>query len=330
MEPAATPEEVRRSLADLSASTWTLAAVGAAIEVGLPAALLEVSDVASLAGRVGVSEPLVRSLAEALVAAGMAVRTRDGFASAPGLGPLSTGLQAAALRADVRSGLLQATGLFDAATRGSLGTGWSWSDERVLQAQGDTSAAAVELLETRLFPRMNGVLERLDSGEGAFLDVGTGVAAVTIELCRRHPTLRAVGLEPLDAARVLAQRNVRAAGMADRVEIRDQLVQELTETDSFDLAWLPGNFLGPDLLPVALSSVYRALRPGGWVLNASLGGGGDDPASVTARLRAVLWGGDTTTPEQVRDLLDAVGFTEITLFPRLSSGLVPMCARRAS
>lgn len=328
MKPAATPEEVARSLAELSASMWTLAAVGAAVELGLPAALSEAGDVESLAARVGLSEPLVRSLAEALVAAGLAVRAPEGFAAAPGLRALSEGPRAAALRADLRSGLLQAAGLFDAATRGSLSSGWSWSDERVLQAQGDMSAAAVEMLETRVFPQMQGLLERLDSGDGAFLDVGAGVAAVTIELCRRHPTLRAVGLEPLDAARAQAQRNVQATGMADRIEIRDQLVQDLPEIDAFDVAWLPGPFLGPDVLPAALSAVYRALRPGGWVLNGTLGGGGDDLASVGARLRAVLWGGDTITPERAAQLLDEAGFVDITLFPRLPAGLVPMRARR--
>jgi hypothetical protein len=71
MKQAATPEEVARSLAGLSASSWTLAAVGAAVEVGLPAALMEAGDTASLAARLGLTEPLVRSLAESLAAADM-------------------------------------------------------------------------------------------------------------------------------------------------------------------------------------------------------------------------------------------------------------------
>lgn len=116
--------------------------------------------------------------------------------------------------------------------------------------------------------------------------------------------------------------------MADRIEIRDQLVQDLPEIDAFDVVWLPGPFLVPDVLPAALRAVYRALRPGGWHVNGTHGGGGDDLGSVSARLRAVLWGGDTITPERAANLLDQAGFTDVTRFPRLPTGLVPMRARR--
>jgi hypothetical protein len=102
----------------------------------------------------------------------------------------------------------------------------------------------------------------------------------------------------------------------------------MTEEAAFDLAWLPGNFLAPDVMPAALAAVHRALRPGGWLLNATLGGGDDDPRSVAARLRAVLWGGDVLSPEGAVSLLEEAGFADVTVLPRLGSGLVPMYGRR--
>jgi hypothetical protein len=223
MQPADDAAAAQARLADLSAATWTLAAVGAAVESGLPAMLLEPADAAALARGTRLGEPLAARLAEALVAAGLARRDGEAFVATPGLAAMATGTAADRLRADLRGTLLQSAALFDSATMGTAAAGWAYADERVLQAQGTTSSGAIDLLETRVFPQLGDMAQRLDA-DGAFLDVGAGVASVTIELCRRHPTLRALALEPQDAPSALARRNVAAAGMGDRIEIRRQLV----------------------------------------------------------------------------------------------------------
>jgi SAM-dependent methyltransferase len=320
--------EVRQRLADLSAASWTNTATGVAVELGIPALLAEPIEAEPLASAAGISPALARSLADALVAAGLAQRDGDAYVAVAGLTALASGPSAEVLRADLRTGLLQMAALFDDATRGRAVTGWSHTDERILQAQGVMSAGAVELLATQVFPRMDGMLERLDSGAGVFLDVGAGVAAISIALCRRHPRLRAVALEPQDAPRRLAEHNVSDAGLSDRVQLRAARVEDLHEHEAFDLVWLPGNFLPADVLRPAMAAIHAALRPGGYVLNACLGGGGDDQRSAAARLRAVLWGGETSTPEQVGAMLSEAGFADVELMPRLPSGLVPMQARR--
>ena len=82
------------------------------------------------------SVALATSLAEALVAGGLAERTREGFVATRGLAALAVGRSQEVLRADLRSGLLQMAALFDGAVRGQLSTGWAHADERILQAQG--------------------------------------------------------------------------------------------------------------------------------------------------------------------------------------------------
>jgi hypothetical protein len=69
--------------------------------------MVEPSSAASLASAAGLSVPLASSLAEALVAGGLAERTGAGFVAARGLAALAGGRSEEILRADFRSGLLQ-------------------------------------------------------------------------------------------------------------------------------------------------------------------------------------------------------------------------------
>jgi hypothetical protein len=64
-----------------------------------------------------VSVPLATSLAEALVAGGLAQRTDRGFVAVPGLAALAVDEPQDVMRADLRSGLLQMAALYDEATR---------------------------------------------------------------------------------------------------------------------------------------------------------------------------------------------------------------------
>src|SRR4051794_4823222 len=312
-------------LAELSAGVWGVAVVGACAELGIVERLREPAGVEALAADTGVSSALVERLLGVLLALGLVERRGELYAATPELAQRSPSL----LAADGAATLLQAADLLRRATARELTTdGWRHTDPAVLQAQGTMSAGAVSFLERYVFPSAPGIPERLTSG-ATFLDVGAGVAAVSIELCRRFPRLRAVGLEPAEAPLALARRNVEAAGLGERLQLRRQLVQELDDADAFDIAWLPLNFLPHDVIPVALARVHRALRPGGLLLLATLGGGGEDLRSAAARLRSVLWGGEALAPERVAALLEAEGFSEIAVLDRMPSSLVPLTARRA-
>lgn len=100
---------------------------------------------------------------------------------------------------------------------------------------------------------------------GEVLEVGAGSGRVTVELARLAE--RVVGLEPSAAMRAAAARRLTAAGLADRVEVRDQDVRILDEEGRYALAVAPFHALMH--LPTlddqdrALTAIRRSLAPGG-------------------------------------------------------------------
>src|SRR5439155_20735683 len=131
--------------------------------------------------------------------------------------------------------------------------------------------------------------ERMERPGAAALDVGTGVGAIAVALCRRFPDLRVVGLEPAQAPMAEARRNVIAAGLQDRIELRGQRVEALTDEAAYDFVFLPIVFLPTEVLRRGLAAVLRALKPGGWAGMGALGVSGDALAPALARLKATLW-----------------------------------------
>ncbi len=238
-------------------------------------------------------------LLEVLAALGLA--TRDG-ANWSGV-ELARGLGARErfVRADARNALLQAGDLAARAARGGFTPGWSHADPLILETQGTMSAAIVERLVRSVFPSLDGLPERLASPGADFLDVGTGVGEIGIGLCDHFAHLRVVGLEPSAAPRALALAKIAAAGLAGRASSCATSESRSSSTSpQFDLAWMALPFLPPALAGAAINAVHRALRPGGWLLVATLGSpAGGDLGDALAAFRSVLWGGGPLAPDAV-------------------------------
>lgn len=205
---------------------------------------------------------------------------------------------------------------------------WSSTDPAVLRAAGDVSAAFPAALERAIAPRLDGLAERLAAPGAAFLDVGVGVAAMAIAMARRWPLLRVVGVDPWAPSVALARAAVRDAGLANRIELREQRAEDLPDEGRFDLAWVPGAFIPADALPSVLARAARALSPGGWLLLAFAAPGADPLAAALARLRAALWGGTAATPAEMEDALARSGLAEVTAVPGPPGSTVAMAAGR--
>ena len=124
--------------------------------------------------------------------------------------------------------------------------GWVHEDRNILMGQGHTSALVADVLRRFVVPALGDDLTvRLDRSGGSFLDVGAGVAALSVAMCRLWPSLHVVGIDPWEPALDLAREQVAAADLQERIELLHCTVETLADSDAFDLAWVPTFFI-PD------------------------------------------------------------------------------------
>jgi len=187
--------------------------------------------------------------------------------------------------------------------------GWSYSDPAILNGQGLTSRRFVQEFVKLGMDRPD--LAAMMVRPGALLDIGTGVGWLAIEAARTWPEWRVVGIDQSESALRLARDNVGASGLGNRIELRAQAAEHLQDQSAFTLAWLPGAFLSPEVVAVALDRVWHALIPGGWMVfgvYAPLPGPGGEALNV---LKLVRNGGHPWTPPEVEGRLTATGFAQV-------------------
>ena len=288
-----------------------------------------------LVGRLGASTNALSAIGAAVNARAAAVEPSsevrahlDEVLTALGVREAVDGLSPAAARpilGEIRVALLHG---IERVTRAAPDAGWKHTEPRMLQAAGDASAGFPALLQ-RLIPHLGGLADRLDGEDARFLDVGVGVAALSIEMARLWQNLRVVGIDVWAPSLALARGNVKSAGLEARIELREQAVEDLPDTDAFDLAWLPSAFIPGPVIPAAVRHVHRSLRPGGWVLFATVNPSGDPLALSLARLRTVEWGAYPWAPAEAARMLEQSGFEDVVTLPSPPTAIVAFVAGRA-
>ena len=195
----------------------------------------------------------------------------------------------------------------------SGGSGWTGEDLELVRNQGHGSAAWADLIADDLLHSLPQASVALHSGRGRFLDVGTGVAAISRALCGRFAGLKCLGLDVLSQVLRLAREEVRYAGLEQQIELREQSVAELDESAVFDLAWVPQMFIPRLELEAGLQRVLGALRPGGGVIvptNAPPGCADQMEQAVMVHAGHVLGGGPIEVSEAQAMLLQA-GYVDV-------------------
>ena len=190
-------DDIRQEIARLSVSCHALIATGIALRARAAGTPLD----PALQGR----------LDDVLKALGVceAVRGLSAAEIAPAL---------AGIRADLLFGARMIAGPLSP-------PGWTYGESELLQSAGDVSAGFPPLLKTRIAPQLDGLSERLAAPGAAFLDVGVGVAALSIAMVRQWPSLRVVGIDPWAASLAIARRNVQGAGLTPQIELRERALR---------------------------------------------------------------------------------------------------------
>jgi SAM-dependent methyltransferase len=302
-----TAEQVRVAVRELTDAVWVLSAMAPVLSSGLE-------------GPFSMDDPAARVLADygLLEATGSGLMPRPGFAEA-------FGGRARALADGIRSSLGQAaTAAFLDQQRGK---DWSAFADEILVAQGRASVMGGRGTAVFVVPVLDGLAERFADGDGVLLDVGVGVAEMACAFCQAVPGARVVGIDPLPRAIELATATVAGHGLAERVRLRCQGVEELEDEEAFDLAWLPLPFIPPAAVREGLPRVLRALRPGGWLL---LPAAAVEPGASgeIARWQVHVFGGTLLSDHERTELLRAAGFESPAPLSTPPGALPPLVAAR--
>jgi SAM-dependent methyltransferase len=192
--------------------------------------------------------------------------------------------------------------------------GWVYTDPGVLQTQGQSSGGVPPLI-AHVAPTLDGLEDALAREGARILDIGSGVAALSVSCCRVWPTASVVGLDPWEPAMKLAAANVAAAGLEDRITLRAVGIEDMSDTDVFDLAWVPAPFLPRSALETGVPIVARSLRPGGWLLLGRYSAPPEPLAEALADLRTVRGGGTPLSDDEAVSLLEQGGLAKVRAVP---------------
>jgi SAM-dependent methyltransferase len=271
-------EDVMTVLSRWLTATEALAAVGAELTLKQP------------------PEPAHPAVAAALQAVSAA-------AGLTGLDEL-TGPQRQMVTGLIGMGLRQASDLLDDPGRPP---GWTFTDPAILQGWGRGSAVVPGALAAAV-PELAGVR--------SFLDVGSGIGLLAVAAAGVWPQATVVGIDVWGPSLEAAAANVRAAGLGDRITLRDQNVVALDDSDTYDCAWFPTFFVTEPVLEAAMPRLYRALRPGGWLVLGRMTSPPDPLAQAVSTLRIIRGGGADFDAKRLIAALEAVGCTAVRVVPR--------------
>lgn len=306
----------RERILELWESVWAFSALAGALEGGILDELATPHTPSQISERTGASPALVDALLDVLVALDLVEVSGEAFVCAPGMVAYTSGWRKEVVCADLRATQLMGAELVARLRAGGAAAhGWRYSDPALLQAWGVRSTEPVHIWAERLFPALEGLVEALAAPTASFLDVGTGVGHLAIAMCRQFPALRVVGIDPFETPLELARRNVTEAGLEGRIELRPEPVQDLSDENCYDLAWVPIMFLPADVAACGLHRVRAALRPGGWVVLGSLAAEGEGLQPAVRRLVSALFGSGRLLPQHAVEMFRAADYEGIQVLP---------------
>jgi demethylmenaquinone methyltransferase / 2-methoxy-6-polyprenyl-1,4-benzoquinol methylase len=138
---------------------------------------------------------------------------------------------------------------------------------------GPTYDRYARLLSFGQDPRWRSFLvSRIPADAKRVLDVASGTAAVAIELARRAPAREVLGIDQSAEMLAAGQARIAAAGLGDRIELREGRAESLPVGDAeFDALTFTYLLRYVDDPAATMRELARAVRPGGTVAMLEFG-----------------------------------------------------------
>lgn len=127
-------------------------------------------------------------------------------------------------------------------------------------------------------------VDALGSDVRDVLDLATGTADVALEVARRIPSSKIVGVDPSPGMLKVGRDKVQRAGLSDRIELREGDGQRIPASDdSFDAAIMAFGIRNVPDRPACLRELARVVRPRGPIVLLELAEPEGHPLSFAAR-----------------------------------------------
>lgn len=302
-------DEIKTKVRILQESLWVAAALSVMIETGAFSALAEkAQSITDLCAITKLPLPVLKQVINLLAANEFLISCDDTLQLTPDIKVWFNKIDLPKLIAQFQTtwGLTQV--FIQSAREKNLVPGWHFTDDLILQAQGTHS----EYIVTECIPQNTYLRDLLTKPGAKFLDVGAGVAKISLKLCEIYHDLRIVALEPADKPFALAQKNIMHSLYQNRIELRKVLVEDFNDNNTFDAAWFPHMFFSDEACNAGLRNVWAALKSGGVILTTSVFEKNNTSSSVRQLINS-LYGG-LRSREYLTNFLVKTGFKDIKVF----------------
>jgi SAM-dependent methyltransferase len=254
----------RGRLRALSVHARVLTLFGAAQRAGWLELLAGGISAGELAARTGVTAAQARDVLAVFASVGIVSEAGSGFALVPEFSALAAGASGVTVDSVLDDVFLQA-GRAESAVRGPGGA--LEEDQALVLARdwGLRPTSGAQALYAMIYDVFPAVRDRLSQG-GPFLDVGSGIGGALLTTLSLFGELRGVGVEVVAAVAKELRDRADAAGLADRVQIRQMDARELRDEQRFAVAFWAQEFFNTSARADTLTAIFRALQPGGLLL----------------------------------------------------------------
>jgi hypothetical protein len=162
---------------------------------------------------------------------------------------------------------------------------------------------------------------------GRFLEVGAGLAPLSLALARLFPTAHFTAIDSDNNAVMVARRHIAASDFSARFVVSLRDVIHVDERASYAAAWAPAPFLPRQGARMAFDRLTLALQPRGFLIIANAPRGESDASVATNAAQRLRSNGNIWRTEDLAALLREQGYREINCLP-CPNGVELLIARR--